>query len=104
MILLTPEKWIRQRLSIIWKEPSLLELLITFVIILFAGFSVTFGVLLRKQTHVHSCHCEPGSDRKETLAKCDSCEVIDASYESAQKISTMAGNGFHQMKDGEEKC
>ncbi len=71
---------------------------------LFAGFSVTFGVLLGKRTPVHSCHCEPGSYRKETLTNCDSCEVTDASYESAQKISTMAGNGFRQMKDGEVKC
>ena len=82
----------------------MLELLITFAIILFAGFSVTCGVLLGKRTPVHSCHSEPGSHRKETLTSCDSCEVIDDSYEAAQKISTMAGNGFRQMKDGEKNA
>ena len=82
----------------------MLELLITFAVILFTGFSLTFGVLLGKRTPVHSCQSEPGSHRKETLTSCDSCEVIDASYESAQKISTMDGNGFRQMKDGEKNA
>ncbi|MEE9531331.1 MAG: hypothetical protein V3W52_10080, partial [Syntrophobacteria bacterium] len=64
---------------------------------LFAGFSLTFGVLLGKRTPVHSCHREPKGHRKETASKCGSCQVIDARHESAPEISTMAGSGFRQI-------
>ena len=60
----------------------MLELLITFAIILFAGFSVTFGVFLGKRTPVHSCHGEVEAGRQVTASKCESCQVIDARNET----------------------
>jgi hypothetical protein len=60
----------------------LLEFFITFAVILFAGFSVTFGVLLKKRTPVHGCHCEPEADSQKTASKCGSCQIIEARHES----------------------
>ena len=56
----------------------MLEFFITFAVILFAGFSVTMGVLLGKRSPGQGCHCEaePGSQMK--ASKCGSCQIIDA--------------------------
>ena len=51
----------------------MLEVLITFAVILFAGFSVTFGVLIGRRKPGHGCHAEVDAAGKVQLSKCESC-------------------------------
>ena len=55
------------------KGTILLEVLITFAVILFAGFSVTFGVLIGRRKPGHGCHAEFDAAGKVQLSKCESC-------------------------------
>ncbi len=56
----------------------MLEFFITFAVILFAGFSVTLGILLGRRTPEQGCHCEVETGHQMTATKCGSCQIIDA--------------------------
>ncbi|MDJ0912380.1 MAG: hypothetical protein QNI95_02365 [Desulfobacterales bacterium] len=54
----------------------LLELIITFAVMLFTAFSVTFGILIGRRTPGHTCHSAHGEaqdDREEIFATCGAC-------------------------------
>ena len=65
----------------------MLEFGITFLIMLFAGFSVTIGVLMGRRTSVHTCHGgqhpEVHAENEAMVSGCESCAAINDCRESA---------------------
>jgi hypothetical protein len=64
----------------------MLEVLITFAVILFAGISVTLGVRRGQRTPQRSCHGEPQADAEEAPAKCQACGAIGSCHETGVGI------------------
>ncbi len=56
----------------------MLEIIIAFAVIVFAGLSVSLGVLLGRRTPEQGCHCEIETGSQQTASKCGSCQIIDA--------------------------